>query len=145
MNHGYWKYLNYKKWRVTQVWVQEIGLFLVSVHDHCGRKWLCLHANDKQVPGKSNENRHLETGALGMTLSPRNLWMVDSLCTASPWICGRVEMIALVSLLSLKPPNKHVFTIASVSPPSPLEHPLSVSDKAIVSTFHFSKCLGCGG
>lgn len=78
-----------------------------------------------------------------MTASPKNLCVADSLVTVSPWTSGRLEMRALVSPLSLKPPNTAVFTIASDSPPSPPEHPFSTSDKAILCVFVAEANVSC--
>lgn len=78
---------------------------------------------------------------LRMTVLPKNLSMVHSLAIVSPWTSGRLEMSALVSSVSLKPPNTEAFPIASDSPCSPPEHPFSVSDKAILQDFNPSVSL----
>lgn len=62
--------------------------------------------------------------------------MVDSLAIMSPWTSGRLERSARDSDASLKPPNTQADTTASSSPPSPPEHPLSVSIKVILTPFY---------
>lgn len=76
-------------------------------------------------------------GGLRMTVLPKNLSTQRSLVNASLWTSGRLEMSALVSSVSLKPPNRDSFPVIPGSPCSPF----SASGRAILLDFGESQRL----